>query len=235
MSKIWAQALLRSSAVILDTETSGVDKAAQVIQLCVIDMRGNTLFDSLFRPSVEIHPSALSVHHITKYRLRSAPLLTDVIDEVQGALSGRTAIAYNASFDKRMLGQTLRAFRLDMAWFERLDWQCAMRKYAEHLGVRNAPKLQGGDHSALGDCLATLKILRTMAEESDRPAIDLSGNDITDFVGSAVTAETLTVLHAETKRRYGDSWQLFAELADADSWRVTGLRALATTGREVHP
>ncbi len=169
MSKVWAKAVLNSNAVILDTETTGVYKDSQVIQLCVIDMQGNVLLDSLFRPTVEISSTAIATHHITKYHLRNAPMFTAMIDEVKGVLSGRTVIAYNISFDKRMLSQTLQAFNLDSAWFDKLDWQCAMRAYAEYLGVRNSPKLEGGDHSAKGDCLATLRVIREMARIDDAP------------------------------------------------------------------
>jgi DNA polymerase-3 subunit epsilon len=155
--------LLHSNAVIIDTETTGVDTKAQIIQLAAIDMQGKTLFDSLFRPSVPIHPKSAETHHLTIGRLRNAPQITEVIEKVRDILIGRPVIIYNVSFDKRMLRQTLEGFSLDTTWLDTLNYQCAMRLYAEHLGVKNSPKLEGGDHTALGDCLATLKLLRSIA------------------------------------------------------------------------
>ena len=175
----WAQQMLNDDAIILDTETTGVDRNAQVIQLSIIDMRGKTLFDSLLRPTCDIHPTATATHHLTKYHLRNAPLFSDVYEVVKSVLDGRTVVAYNVTFDKRMMCQTAAAFKLDKVWLEQLDWQCAMRAYAEHLGVKNAPKLGGGDHTALGDCLATLDLLRRMAgEQSTKEGADQGRNTL---------------------------------------------------------
>jgi DNA polymerase III epsilon subunit-like protein len=159
----WAKEILNSNAVILDTETTGGAKTDQIIQLSIIDMAGRTLFDSLLRPTCAINPFAAKVHNLTERHLRNAPPYPDVHEVVKSTLYGRTVIAYNITFDRRSLIQTAQAFKLDSGWIERLDWQCAMRAHSEYLGVGNAPKLQGGDHTALGDCLATLKLLRRMA------------------------------------------------------------------------
>lgn len=51
-------------------------------------------------------------------------------------------------------------------------WECAMGWYSQYVGERGKrgghknQKLPGGDHSALGDCRATLKVLETMAHSS---------------------------------------------------------------------
>lgn len=165
----WAQQMLNSNAVILDTETTGGAKTDQIIQLSIIDMAGKTLFDSLLKPTCAINPFAAKVHNLTERHLRNAPSFTDVYEVVKSVLNERTVIAYNAPFDKRQLVQTATAFKLDAVWIERLDWQCAMRAHAEYLGVKQGPGLEGGDHSALGDCLATLKLIRSMAGVEAKP------------------------------------------------------------------
>jgi DNA polymerase-3 subunit epsilon len=50
-------------------------------------------------------------------------------------------------------------------------YACAMQKYAAYTGQLNTngrgyrmQKLQGGDHSALGDCAATLRLIQHMAD-----------------------------------------------------------------------
>jgi hypothetical protein len=48
-------------------------------------------------------------------------------------------------------------------------WECAMRRYAAYVGEPSkrggyrSQKLSGGDHSALGDALATLRLIKEMA------------------------------------------------------------------------
>ena len=158
----WASNLLRG-AVILDTETTGLDDEAQIIQLAIIDMQGNTLFDSLLRPSCEISAGAASVHQITADKLIDAPTIVDVIDDVKKIIFRNRVITYNADFDSRMLRQTLSAYKLDAEWMKQVNFQCVMKIYAESIGSKKWLKLTGGDHSAVGDCKATLELLRRMA------------------------------------------------------------------------
>lgn len=194
MSKqAWAANILKSDAVILDTETTGGAKNDQIIQLSLVDMRGRTLFDSLFKPTCEINPMAQAVHHLTKQHLRSAPAFADAYEVIRSTMEDRTIIVYNVSFDRRLLKQTVETFKLDATWLDRLDWQCAMRAHAEYLGVKQAPKLEGGDHSALGDCMATLALLRRMAGVKDEPAgqeekvlASSAGHDILAFLAPPI-------------------------------------------------
>jgi DNA polymerase III epsilon subunit-like protein len=59
----WAQAaLVDNRAVILDTETTGLDNQAQVIEIAVIDLVGITLFDTLIRPTIPVSSEATAVH-----------------------------------------------------------------------------------------------------------------------------------------------------------------------------
>lgn len=158
----WAKNILRSDAVIIDTETTGLDATAQIIQICIIDMQGNVLFNSLLRPSCQIHATATATHGMTARHLSGAPTIVDVIEQIKESL-GDSVIIYNAAFDTRMLRQTLDAFKLDSTWLNQISFQCAMKMYSESLGTTKYQKLEGGDHSALGDCLATLNLLRRMA------------------------------------------------------------------------
>lgn len=160
---IQALTLLRSNAVILDTETTGVDSTAQIIQLAIIDMGGATLFNSLFRPTCAIHRTATDTHGMEAKHLIGAPKFTALAEQVRGLLMNRPVIIYNVVFDRRMLRQTFSTFKLEAAWVDELDFHCAMKLYAESLGTTKNPKLEGGDHTALGDCLATLSLLRRMA------------------------------------------------------------------------
>jgi len=83
------------------------------------------------------------------------------------ALEGRTVITYNAEFDRRLLTQSAAFAGVETPHFL---WECAMLKYAQFMGdwdrYRNAyrwHKLRGGDHTAVGDCKATLAYITQMA------------------------------------------------------------------------
>lgn len=160
---IWARSMLRSNAVILDSETTGLEAHDQMIQLGMIDMQGNVLFDSLLKPTCRIHPGAAAVNGLTAAHVANAPTIGAVLEQIQPLLLARPVIIYNADFDSRMLGQSLAAYNLDRAWCSRVNFQCAMRVYGQMLGTRRWVKLEGGDHSALGDCRATLALLKRMA------------------------------------------------------------------------
>lgn len=171
----WAQDLVKrdpNSWAILDTETTGLDSRDQVVQIGIIDGAGNVLINNqLVKPTIEISEGARSVHGISNEMLEQAPSFADVLPTLQSILSGRLLVIYNASFDYRILQQTSLAisenFDLGVE-----DCHCAMLKYAEFVGEWNDyrgsfkwQRLPSGDHSAIGDCLATLKIIRMMAQD----------------------------------------------------------------------
>ena len=95
----------------------------------------------------------------------------------KNVLENQKVIIYNASFDQRILRQQCNHHSkkpIDM------DSECAMKWYSQYVGDWNDwhnsytwQKLPGGDHSALGDALATLEVLKEMA---GRRGHDLSGN-----------------------------------------------------------
>lgn len=161
----WAQRMLDSYAAILDTETTGLDNKAQVIQLSILSVTGDILFDSLVRPTVPISPSAFAVHGINESNIRNAPRLPDIVNQVRDILSPVPVIIYNAPFDLRILNQSLRAYSLPTDWVNRLEYHCAMRRYTDFKQEDKWIKLPKGDHSALGDCRATLKIILEMAQD----------------------------------------------------------------------
>lgn len=164
-------------ALILDTETTGLDSGAEIVQLAVMDVRGNVLLDALVQPTCPISPAATNIHGITSEAVALAPGL-DVFTPVLNQLfQGRTVIIYNASYDARLLVQSLRARGMrqfsrpdDLAGYFGCRFVCAMELYAQWVGDWNSrfksyrwQKLPGGDHSALGDCRATLAVLKAMA------------------------------------------------------------------------
>ena len=58
------EVLAAGAALILDTETTGLGDEDEVIQLGIVDLEEWVLFNSLFRPTIEVSPGALAVHGI---------------------------------------------------------------------------------------------------------------------------------------------------------------------------
>ncbi|MCP3904023.1 MAG: 3'-5' exonuclease [Planctomycetes bacterium] len=168
----WAQGVVADpDAVILDTETTGLDARAQVVDIAVIDTAGRVLVDRLVRPSGRIPAAARAVHGITDRMVAAAPRWPELHRSVGDVLRRASrVIIYNASYDVRLLRQTRLRYRLPTVGPPRRRYECAMRWNARYVGEWNErhesfrwPRLEGGDHRALGDCRATLRVIAGMA------------------------------------------------------------------------
>jgi DNA polymerase-3 subunit epsilon len=171
----WAQELLaRDDWVILDTETTGLESDAEIISITIMSPAGEILLDTLLKPSICISQDASAVNGITDEMVADAPLFSDIFTRIQHVLAGKLIVAYNADFDERMLMAT--CYRYKVPYKEIVvqngisPWQCAMIQYAAYFGEWNHyygnyrwQKLPKGDHTAKGDCLATLGLIHKMA------------------------------------------------------------------------
>ena len=168
----WARwALATRNVVLLDTETTGLDSQAEVLEIALLSTQGEVLFDSLVRPLGPIPVAATAVHQLDADAVAQAPSFRELHPRLVALLRKRFVVVYNAAFDRRILDQT--CARYDIAALRPAAWHCAMLEYAKFSGVWNGAKqdyrwhkLHGGDHSALGDCRATLATLARMAEET---------------------------------------------------------------------
>jgi DNA polymerase III subunit epsilon len=169
----WAQQMLAMPPqqwLILDTETTGLDERAEIIQIGVTDGAGNALMDNLLcAPSGSIPPGATAVHHITNDMVKDAPPFLDRYKELVSLAAGKVVVIYNKAYDLRMIDQSIARFSSYPLLVPR-RWDCAMLAYSKYVGEWNDyrgdfkwQKLQGGDHSALGDCRATLEVIKKMA------------------------------------------------------------------------
>jgi DNA polymerase III epsilon subunit-like protein len=97
---------LESDSVIIDTETTGLADDAEIIEIAIINMRGEVLLDTLVKPTKSIPPEATKINHITNEMVANAPAWRDVFPKVLTIISQRKWLAWNSGFDARMLGQT---------------------------------------------------------------------------------------------------------------------------------
>jgi DNA polymerase III epsilon subunit-like protein len=113
----------------LDTETTGTRRFSEVIEICIVDEYGQTLFRSLVNPTTEIEPMASAVHGLSRRDVKNAPRYPAIHEEVMSYLHNRIVIAYNASFDIRLLKQTADCYELA---FPALHIGCLMHAYAKY-------------------------------------------------------------------------------------------------------
>ncbi|MBP7578473.1 MAG: 3'-5' exonuclease [Candidatus Obscuribacter sp.] len=163
--------------VILDTETTGLRDIDEVIQLAIISNTGEVLLDTLINCQMASIPEgSTAIHGLTKAHLVDAPLFASVLESALPFLAGKTIVTYNADFDRRIIAQSCRINGITD--LPALTYKCAMLAYGQYRGVWDERfdhykwhRLDGGDHSALGDCLATLRLIRTIAD-SEYGALD---------------------------------------------------------------
>ncbi len=165
----WARDLLAlEDWILLDTETTGLGPDAEIVKISVVAPDGQVLLSTHVRPTVPIPPEATRVHGITDAMVADAPAWPEVWPSLKGLLAGKLTIAYNAAFDERILCQTARRHGTERP---ELRWDCAMEWYAmwmgewsDYHGNYRWPRLPRSSHDALGDCMATLAVIRNMAE-----------------------------------------------------------------------
>ena len=166
--------------IVLDTETTGLDGQAEIVQLTLVAHDGLVLFDQLLKPLRGIPQAASAVHGITPEKVADCPAFSEVMAEVEQwfPLYGRRLVAYNAEFDSRILSQAYRHLGIHPPF---LTWFCAMLAYADHVGEWNAAKGNNrwwkleqacaregieltGAHNSLHDAQATLALIRKLTD-----------------------------------------------------------------------
>lgn len=172
-----ARALLANpNIIIIDTETTGLKGDAQIIEIVAIDRDGNTLFDTLVKPTIPIPPEASLIHGITDDQVADAPPFDLIWPSLKTVLDGKRILSYNIAFDMRMLEQSLSAVDIQDPLICPSD--CIMILAADHLRRQKWCNLataawqlnveqQEPAHRALGDALTALDILRAIAGPMD--------------------------------------------------------------------
>src|SRR5918992_3989933 len=105
----WARDLMISSDfVVFDSETTGLSSPVDFVEIAVVDPAGQTLFDSLLKPSCRIEPRARAVHGHSAKSLSDAPHFLEVYPDLLEVLYERRVIVFNASYDRRGWETSLR-------------------------------------------------------------------------------------------------------------------------------
>jgi hypothetical protein len=147
----WARAMLRpGAAVILDTETTGLDDP-DVLEVAVIDTAtGSTLVNTRVATELPIEPGAAAVHGVDAADLVGAPTWHQVLPRLGRATKGRTILATAPTFDAAAIAATTaRRPRLQAQHLaDPSSWACLMDAAQDRWRLLRPESLNGG-HAAL--------------------------------------------------------------------------------------
>lgn len=184
-----ARQLLDENPLLFDTETTGLDSRAEIVEIAVISCDGTVLLDTLVRPTSPIPSGATAVHGISDADVRNARPWREVHGDMASLLapSGRVLTSYNREYDLRLVKQSVDATRGKSAPLpikeSSVSPSCIMQLYAiwkgewnDYHGSYRWQKLEtalydlgirreGDAHRALSDTKGALEVLKAMASE----------------------------------------------------------------------
>lgn len=170
-----AEKHITSGAYILDTETTGLGDAAEIVEIAIIRADGTILMNRLVKPSRPIPAPATAIHGITDADVKDAPTWPDIWPEVKTLISDRTVIAYNASFDQDMIKQSCCAYPIPQEpvvvrtrWADLMELWRIFRDVDHRISLANAcaaASIPVGTHRALADAEAARKLLHYIANQ----------------------------------------------------------------------
>lgn len=174
-----AQEILSDQPVYVDTETTGLGRDAEIVELAIVDHEGQVLMDQLFRPQQPIPEDAIRIHHITNEMVEGKPVWGIYWPTIRGIFFGKTICMYNADYDLRLLYQSNDRYGIKR---ERLNAFCVMKLYAQYRGEWDTRRgryrwfrleeagAQAGipipnSHRAVDDTLLTRALLHWIAQQ----------------------------------------------------------------------
>lgn len=161
---------LDRDCLILDTETTSLE--GEIIEIAVIDSKGNVLINQRLNPR---HPEeilasgAYHVHGIHPNDLGLCMTFHELYPQLWSTLKGRLVVIFNRAFDRARLMDDCQRWGLPRFKFKS---ECAMLEYSRYVGDWSDywdnyryQSLPSRDHSALGDCRATLELMNNIIDK----------------------------------------------------------------------
>ena len=169
---------LAEKPVYIDTETTGITRTDEILEIVFVDWYGSVLFESFIRPQKPIPPESTAIHGITSDMVEKARPWPIAWQQIRPLVAGRLLAMYNAEFDMRMMQQSLEQYRLP--WRENFDTLDIMDLFSQFIGewdpnrkaLRRYRLEQAGKyfkipipnaHHALEDTLLARAVLHSMA------------------------------------------------------------------------
>jgi DNA polymerase-3 subunit epsilon len=127
-----ARQKIAQKPIYLDTETTGLTRSDEIVEISVIDHDGSVLFSQMVKPSQPIPREAERVHGITNAMVANAQSWPLVWMKLRPLVYGRLIGVYNEEFDSRMMIQSHQRYRLP--WREKLEFLDVLKLYSDFRG-----------------------------------------------------------------------------------------------------
>lgn len=166
------------SFAVVDVETTGgkAGSGDRITEIAIVEVSDGALVDefaTLVNPGRSIPPMITSLTGITREMVADAPTFEHIVPEVEQRLEGRIFVAHNAAFDRRFVHHALMGAGSDMDLGSPLCTVQLARGLLPRLRRRNLDALARhygvpihGRHRALGDAVATARILVRLLDEA---------------------------------------------------------------------
>ncbi len=194
-----ATPLISLDAVVLDTETTGLDPSkARIVEIGRVPLKGGRLVESagqrqLVNPGLPIPDATTRIHKIDDVMVADAPGFAAVWPDLATAMSGAILIGHTLGFDLAVLKRECERAGLKWTAPRTLDTRLLAQVAEPRLGGYTLEHLASwlgvtveGRHSAVGDAILTAKIflallpklragnIRTLAE-AEKACLALTG------------------------------------------------------------
>lgn len=168
----------KEKILVIDTETTGFDNRAEILQVSVMNGRGDVVMNEYFRPRfTRSWPGAEAVNHISPSMVEGKESFFDSRHRLEALFQeAHLLVGYNLPFDLRMLRQngaviprTVRCLDLMKpfaATYGELDRKYGGYKWQKLITCAGYYGYEGGGwHDSLADTKATLFCFWKMVED----------------------------------------------------------------------
>ncbi|MCQ9156040.1 3'-5' exonuclease [Acidomonas methanolica] len=163
--------------IILDVETTGIDRKDEIVELAISDLDGNILFYSRIKPTVSMSAMATRLNGITDNMLKNEPSIIDVLQKIEPIVRDadkiycwsedfvinkliKTAHSMNADFETiKLIRKRLVDVRSIVSPPERC-WP-RMDAVAYNYGI----EWEGKRYSSTNDCLVISKLINKLRDD----------------------------------------------------------------------
>ena len=168
------------ASLFIDVETTGLTANDEIVEIAIVDINENIIYQSLVKPSKPIPKKATAIHGITNKMVAKAPSFAEIWADFTDKLGNVPIIFYNASFDTRMIAQSARisfdhSKRIQFEHLFKNKVRCLMKDYAhshapfgrwqtlidacyqQDISTNDVP-----NHRAAGDAIKTVRLYKSL-------------------------------------------------------------------------
>lgn len=157
--------------VVLDTETTGLYRNDEVIELSVLDELGHELYHSLFHPQKKMAREAIRITGMDNAYLKNQPYFKDEWETIKNVIGTRRILGHNIQYDYRIMLATAQRYHMNTQeikylFNDMIDSIELIKRYIKtpSYKLKDLIRLFGVEesqrHRASYDCLQTLQVLR---------------------------------------------------------------------------